>query len=558
MFEAGKDSLFFYCKGILGMADMTEDLHFDYCRFLEGKPPHRPWTRAMVSMFRGGLKSSIGTIGYTAHCSTYWPALHGLDHVTKLVEQRAENAELNHFDPIADLFRHSAQADFLWWLYGDYGPDEDMRRLPENFTGWNSSQIMFRRTNQLLAPTITYGGITSRYEGFHGNLILGDDLEGADSDKSVVPTDDAYRFVEKRAVPLLIDPSRDRILIIGTPHGDNPLVHRMKRKEERVRKKHNVRVWEIYWKPLLDGNDQSIWPQRFPPGVIAGLKMSPELWDTQYMLRRRMTGLAVFDMTKVRESFYQWEARNQLIGYRHKEWDVDKLDEFGYPTFVPEFRTIAVSSLRIFMHCDPKHKDRITDRKQPSQAAILLAGVAPDGHVFVLETWVGDCGLEEYAEKVYWYYRKWKPIRVTMEAIGAQTWFWDYARLLEKGKYMEVFSLPRNGEVDILPKLSNRLIEAEKKNERKEEWIISQLEPWFSFGHLHCHSSQENLLSQIESFPDPLGYLDLLDCLSQGPSLWPKGYPDSGELRERMREAYLHSMQRSDDDVVGYVRPWVM
>jgi hypothetical protein len=556
LFVLGQDCLWSYCTAILGMPDLTDDLHWDLCQWGQGRDPYKPWTRGLLSMFRGSLKSSIMNEGYVSHCSIYYPVLHGFDHSTKLIEQKADNAFRNHFYPIQYLFQYSSRADFLFWLYGDYGPDKDMRRIPEGFVGWNTDQIDFIRSDAFSLPSITYGGLTSAFEGWHGNLVVGDDLEGADSDKSEVPSSEAWHFVTKVATPLLQRPDRDRILIVGTPHGDNPVVWRVRDWEEKNVKKGKQSVYSIHWKEILDENDKSRWPERFTDGVIAGLKMNPEMWDTQYMLRRRRSGIAIFDMGVIRDNFYRWEARGKLIGYNHREWNIEQLDDGGYPTFTSEFRTISVGSLRTFLHCDPKHRDRTTDRKQPSQAALLVAGVAPDGHVFALETWVGDCGLEQFAEKVFWYYRKWRPWRVTMEAIGAQTWFWDYARLLEKGKYRQIMSLPRNGEVDALPKLTRRLLEAEKKSERKEEWIISQLESWFNFRTLHLHESQENLLSQCESFPDPLGYLDLLDCLSQGPPVWPKGYKSAQELMDRLKVENLHALTNPVDDITGYVRPW--
>ena len=153
MFEAGKQSLFFYCKGLLGFSDMTEELHWDYCEFLE-----RPSLRKLIFVFRGGLKSSIGNIGFTTHRSLYIP-----DHATKLVESSSENAKKNHFMPIFELFAHSTRADFFWWLWGDYGDDtrldetgapldQDMRRIPEGFRGTNSEQIDFIRRGGLALP----------------------------------------------------------------------------------------------------------------------------------------------------------------------------------------------------------------------------------------------------------------------------------------------------------------------------------------------------------------------------------------------------------------------
>ncbi len=548
LFDAGRDNLFFYCKGILGFEDMTTDLHWDLCEFLSSD-----WKRAMLCAFRGSLKSSIGNIGFVTHESLYIP-----NHSTKLVEQKEDNAKINHFRPIIHLFKESARGDFLYWLYGpDGGEDEkDMQRIPEGFKGWTKSELNLIQTDPLMPPAITYGGIESAYEGWHGNLVLSDDLEGADSDKSEVSSEDAYRFISKVAPPLLRNPAEDRILDIGTPHGDNPHVYRIKRFEDKL-KKEGKHVWDIWWKEVIDSEGLSRWPERFTPGVLEGLKLNKELWDTQYMLRIRKMGVGIFDMESVRQGFYTMSGRG-VFRYLHREWDIDDLDEWGYPTPKEEYRNASLKGMRFYELCDPKHKDRITDAKKPSEAAICVVGVAPDGHVFVVYTWADDVGLEKFAEKVFWVYRKFKPMKVSMEAIGAQTWFWDYAKLLQAGKYRNIMSLVQpDGAVSPLPPLTARLIEAERKiSLSKEEWIIGQLDSWFSFGVLHLHHSQEHLIDQCDRFPDSTHPQDLLDCLSQFPSIVPKTYPSRQETLERQRKDLLLKTIRDEDDIVGYQVPW--
>ena len=488
-FYEGQQNLFMFCKGILGFKDMVPDLHGSLCSFLMSD-----WNRALICAFRGSLKSSIATIGFTVHQSLYVP-----NHATKLVEQKEDNAKINHFRPILALFRESQRSDFLYWLYGpEGGPDEDdMKRLPENFKGWTKSEINIdwgKQRDALMPPAITYGGIESAYEGYHGHTILMDDLEGADSDKSEVTSEDAYRFVTKVAPPLLVNPMLNRLMVVGTPHGENPVVWRLKNFEEKLKEK-GKHVWNIWWEPVIDSEGKSRWPERFAPAVLEGLKLNRELWDTQYMLRRRTTGLGLFDTDAIRANFYTTTDSKKLLRYKHREWDISELDKDGYPTAKEEYRNVSLDSLRFYQLCDPKHRDRRTDARQPSEAAIVVVGVSHDGHIFVVATWSDDCGLEKFAEKVYLIYRKWRPMKVAFEAIGAQTWFWDYARLLQRNKYHSIMSLPQlDGKIYPMPPLTARLVETDKStSQSKHEWIIGQLDSWFSFGVLHLHESQEHL-----------------------------------------------------------------
>jgi hypothetical protein len=551
-YEAGEKNLFVFCKGILGFKDLEPELHGELCVLLMSE-----WRRCLICAFRGSFKSSIATIGFGIHQALYVP-----NHSIKLVEQKEDNAKINRFRPIVDIFRKSSRSDFLYWLYGPEGSEEEdhMKRIPENFKGWTKSEIIIdwgQMQDPMMPPAITYGGIESAYEGYHGHLILMDDLEGADSDKSEVTSEDAWRFATKVAPPLLIDQARDRLMVVGTPHGDNPIVHRIKEFEQNLQSK-GKHVWDIWWKPVIDSEGKSVFPVRFPPAVLEGLKLNQELWDTQYMLRKRVSGIGVFDMESVRANMYSTVEGKNLLRYKHREWDINDLDDDGYPKPKVEIRYVSLKSLRFYELCDPKHRDRVTDAKQPSEAAIAVIGVSHDGHVFVVATWADNCGLEKFAEKVYLIYRKWRPMKVSMEAIGAQTWFWDYARLLQKNKYQDIMSLPQpDKKIYPLPPLTARLKEAEKStSQSKHEWIIGQLDSWFSFGVLHLHESQEHLLNQVERFPDKSHPEDILDALAQFPTLIPKGYTSKQQQLEMKRRERLTSTLRDEDDIVGYSTPW--
>lgn len=548
-FEAGKEHLYTYCKGLLGFPDMTEQLHWELCEFLMEKT----WLKALIAAFRGSLKSSIATVGFST-----WLALYVVNHSTRLVEQKEESAKINHFRPIVETFRKSDRADFLYWLYGEHGSESerDMMRIPDNFKGWTKTEINMIQTDPLRPPALTYCGIESAQEGYHGNLILMDDLEGADAEKSEVSSEDAYRFVTVTSPPLLRDLSVDRQLVVGTPHGENPVVWRIRDFEDKMNKE-GEHIWHIFWKEVLDSEGESRWPERFTPGVIAGLKINPRLWDTQYMLRRRVSGIGIFDMDAIKRAMYTVEP-GKMLRYIHREWDISDLDDFGYPRLKEEWRNVSMKSLRYYELCDPKHRERTSSPKRASEAAIVVIGVAPDGHVFVISTWSDKVGLERYAEKVYLQYRKYRPLKVAFEAIGAQHWFWDYARLLERGKYRSIMSLVQgDGKIYPLPKLTSRLVEAERKTSlSKEEWIIGQLDSWFSFGVVHLHDSQEHLLGQCSAFPDPVMPMDVLDALSQFPAIIPKSYPTADDILASKQIDLKKKLIRSDDDIVGYIRPW--
>lgn len=547
--QLGRKDLYFFVKGILGFSDLSEDFHWELSRFVmrgfdprllgelraEGVDPGARWNRGMVCTWRGSLKSSIANIALIAHQSVYVK-----NHSTLLIEQRSDNARINHFQPISDLFRNSRQADFLQWLYRD--------RLPEGFSGWTTEQIAFLSDDPLAPPSLRYGGIDSAYEGVHVNLIVVDDPEGADAEKGDAPNQESYRLVMRRCPPLLINPDRDRILLIATPHGPDPIVHRVREKA--------AKVFAIFWREVVDSQGASRWPERFTPQVLATLKIDKELWDKQYLLLKQSGEQSLFDSELIERHCFDWAARNQLISYPVEEFNPESLDDKGYPEVLRTRSTISVDACRLYMHCDPKHKDRGETLTRPSEAAIAVVAVSPDFHVFPIDLWSDEVGLERFAEKVFYLYRKWSPSMVTMEFVGAQSWFRDYARVLERDKYKTLLSLPRLGRPSLpLPRLTQRLVAAEKTNETKEVYIVAQLQSWLHSGRLHLHKEHDHLLAQVSRFPDPTSLKDLLDCLAQGPSVWraPVAYHPLHELRGRKR---LLDLIQMPDPVTGYQRPW--
>jgi hypothetical protein len=548
LYQLGRRDLFFFVKGILGFQDLSDEFHWELSRFImrgfdprlleelraEGVDSGDRWNRGMVCTWRGSLKSSVANIGLISHQSVYVKG-----HSTLLIEQRSDNAKVNHFQPISDLFRNSRQADFLQWLYQD--------RIPEGFAGWTSEQIAFISDDPLTGPSLRYGGIDSAYEGIHVNLIVIDDPEGADAEKGDAPNAESYRLVMRRTPPLLIHPDRDRILLIATPHGPDPVVHKVREKASSA--------FAIFWKEVVDSSGRPRWPERFTERTLATLRLDRELWDKQYMLLKSSSEISLFDITRVREHLYEWAARNQLVSYPIEEYDTSKLDEHGYPSVTRRRGTIALDACRIYMHCDPKHKDR-GEANRPSQAAIVVTAVSPDFHVFVVETWADEVGLEKYAEKVFFLYRKWAPVAVTMEFVGAQSWFRDYAKVLESQKYKRIMSLPLYGRAALpLPRLTARLVEAEKTNQTKETYIVAQLQSWFHTGRLHLRSDLEHLLAQVERFPESTALKDLLDALAQGPPVWraPVEYHPLNEMRRRKR---VLDLVQAADPITGYQRPW--
>ena len=211
--DRGEKSFFFFCKGLLGMADLAK-MHRELCDDLQGLGDWgTKWNLGVVCAFRASLKSSIATIGYPL-----WKGLYVKNHATRIIGSSFDNAKTNFLEKAQAFFRESDRADLLRWIFED--------RLPQGFDGWTESQLIFVRDDPFALPAITIKGVNADQEGAHVDLVVLDDPEGAEAQRSMAVQIDARRAVAA-APPLLINPGVGQILSVLTPHGIDPLAYRL-------------------------------------------------------------------------------------------------------------------------------------------------------------------------------------------------------------------------------------------------------------------------------------------------------------------------------------------
>lgn len=513
----GERSLAFFVTTILGWNYFSpergrslwrDDLQGDLCRFLEARAPYRPWNRAVVCAFRGLGKSTITTQAYPLQRTLY-----GKNRSFKIIGNSSENVKVNHFLPMVNLFRYSERADWLQWLYQE--------RIPPGFDGWNSEQIIWV-SDPKAPPAITYWGVESKMESYHGDGIILDDLEGADANRSNVNSDMAFGVYE-RAVPLLADPAFGQILSVGTPHGREPYVHKM-----RDRKDH-----QVWWREILDEKGECRDPARYPPAVIDSLRTDRRLWNQQYMLRKDTGGDTPFDMDAYQRSLWRWHpTETRKVLYPGFDFEEKKSDDLGVRVPKAIERVADLREMLFFLHMDPKHRtvsQRRTTQTKADHAATVV-GVAPDLHVFLVDYWAGDCTVDEYLRRCFRFYCLYAASTVTFEAVGAQLWLVDIMKRLETENPQ--YAKPKTyGSImpEIhLPRMSARMVEAEKVNQAKDHLYRERLTPWVNLGLFHgpAGAKGEKFRYQLEHVLEDGVEKDLLDCVVQGPGK----HPDTGKI----------------------------
>lgn len=553
----GRQSLFYFTTAILGLnladkqgkSQLIAD-HGDLCSFLEGRRPHHPWNMAMVAAFRGFGKSVITTQAYPL-----WRGVYCDGHSAKIISNSYQNAKVNHFQKMLNLWISSSRSDYLQWLYQE--------RLPTGFEGWNQEQIAFLSSNPQSAPSITYWGIESKFEGWHGDLIILDDPEGADADTSKVANQFAWDKYQS-VIPLLAEPARGQVLIVLTPHGSRPMAWRIRDQEkgwqsEADNGRHRT-GFRIFWRALLNEQGKSRWPQRFPDDYVQGFLSKTDIFAQQYMLWRRVGRQTLFDMDQVSKSFYEFTApgpaqdqKMKLIRYPAYKFDPDKLSEQGHVLPEPEIVHVSLRSLRYYLHFDPIHKEESArrsamSRQRPAYPAISVIGVAPDSHCFLVDYWIGNEGKDEdlgkQAMKLFHFYRMWTPYRVTWESIGAQHWLKSFIESMERQsldwgrpRSTGMLSPPR-----YLARLSSVLVASADEKQSKEQVYRETLSPWVNLGILHFRKDQVQPLRQLEYALDESEAVDLLDSLAQGPAVWKPPITEEMERGISGREKFVRAM----------------
>lgn len=553
--ERGRRSFAYFLTSICGLTAEDPDTgeptlgayHYDMCSFLEGRPPHFPYNRAVICAFRGGTKS------VTVMMYILWRCLYIVNLSALILSNSSDNARDLHFLPLINILTSSRRAEYIRWLY--------QHRFPPNMAGTTTEHLILIRTDPLAEVTISYAGMESKLEGKHPSILWIDDPEGADAEKkkSTIPNEASYQLWQ-RVQFLPRYPVKAQIILTATPWGKKPLVWRLRDLINWQSEADNATSSiKFFWRPIRK-NGKSLWPERFPDYLIDEMLKDP-LARTQLLLERSQGDSGFFDMAAVTESFYQWLSPDKTaIVYKGYKFDLDKLTDQGFVKPELTESVVKMRQLRFFIHFDPLHRtDEIRRHSvtstRPAKAGIVVVGVGPDAHAFVIDDWAEDADLYAQATELFRLYRMYCPSLVTFESIGAQVWLLSFVKSMEDQNPMwaRPMSAGLFGEKPTrIPKLSLRLKEADKTTQSKE-WLFREgLSPWLNHGALHLRSDQRGLYTELEAVLNENLAVDRVDCLAQGPSVWKPGMADTLAREWQARRQYVDSFVKKVGGAISH------
>lgn len=348
--------------------------------------------------------------------------------------------------------------------------------IPKNFnkTTWSDKEIVVPRSARHKESTITATGVGSTIASRHFDHLKLDDLIGEKAIKSPTVMKEAIRWLDY-SFGLLQDSYTSRIDLTGTHWGVQDVY---------THAEQNLGFVVFKRKPIIMGKDG---PEPLLPSVISLerlitiMKNNPFQYATQY----------ANDPYDAADNDFraEWLRYYKVL----PDGDLEYVDDFGSP------RRVRFDTLECYAHVDISLGESATSH----YSSVVVVGVTPDGLLFILEAWkrrVDPLGL---IEKMFEVQDRYWPKKFTVEAVAYQKAliFFTEREARLRGMYLNIEPwYPGRG--------------AGNKHAR----IRNTLQPYFNTGRFLIRENMFDFVDEFLSFNHT--HPDILDALSQGPSVW--------------------------------------
>lgn len=456
-----RESLYFFCKAVLGFKDFTVAIHRPASEFIQDKRK-----RKLFMLPRSFFKSYNATIGYTM-----WLIIQkddgmdfrGANERILIGNASAKNAE-QFLSKIKAVFERNTLFQFL---FPELIPD-----FTSKSTVWNVESVIVPRSIDYPEPTISTIGVGGNVVGRHFTRIILDDLindQHAISPELMRKAIDWYKYTES----LLEISAQHELLVIGTRWAFNDLYSYIEENEGEYSPS-NPLGFIKHIRHAIE-NDQPIFPERFPFAELARLraKLGDYMFSCLYLNDPRQPGVNDFDRNWLR--YYKFGEKGQLV--------------------LDDGRSI-----------DPLTMDRIliidiatSVRKDADFSAIVCVGVDPALRVFMLEAWHARVQTKTLLEQIFKFAARWRTRAAYYEDSATQ-------KLIELS--IQQYAKETGQHINILP--------VKAGNKQSKEQRIRLIQPYFEKGLVYIRESHTDFATEYSDFP--LGkHDDLLDAFAYFP-----------------------------------------
>ena len=467
--------LYFFCKNVLGFKDMVPELHGELCAFLESGE-----LRKLVLIPRGGLKSSICSIGYVIWRLCRDPNLR-IAVISSTQPKASKMMGLTR-----DMFQKESTTPMMRALYPDRLVDAKYTRK----NPWNNDHILLPRTaTHLQEYSLHAFSVNGSVSGYHFDMIVFDDLIDEKTANSEAEMSQAVNFF-KNHEPLYHNPGTGEGLVIGTRYGIYDLYQFIIDDLPDYKVFYRSCVRDIVTHEpsysLDDDAAEPIWPERFTMEVLRGIKKKMGDWyfSCNYFLKPVTEENCPFVESDLR--FYELDSDGQATLLKFKN-----------------LMTTNPMELDRIMIVDPASSRE--DSGHACDSAIVVVGKHHSGKFYVLEAFGEKVNPDQLIDQMFALNKKWTPRCCYLEDIafqGSLIYMKDNAQYKHRQQFCRIEPIHPG---------------ARAKDDR-----ILGLEPYIKNHQLYVRRDQKKLLHQLTHFQKGHKFQvkDILDALAYAPMVW--------------------------------------
>lgn len=254
--EAGKKSLFFLARGILGFGDLDKSIHKPVCDTLQDYKAH---SKSIIILPRDWFKSTLGSIAYPI-----WRAIND-PNVRGLIVQNSHSNACKKLQAIKQIFEKN---QLFRALYADILPDSSCR--------WSSECLTVKRSGAHPEGTFEAAGTGTAVTSRHYDFIIEDDTVAPEKDalKGMIQQPTQLEIEKaigwhKVAMPLQLHPTKSHRIVIGTRWAERDLIGWIIKNEPnykiitRKARENGKVVWERFDAETLKAIEHILGPYMF-------------------------------------------------------------------------------------------------------------------------------------------------------------------------------------------------------------------------------------------------------------------------------------------------------
>lgn len=430
-----------FVKGCLGKAKLTDGFHKPLCETVVTPPA----PKQLILVPRGFYKTTICSVAYPI-----WLLLRDPD-TTILLASATVTLGQHVLREIKAVFERNA-------LFRDVFRD----RVPEDFTKtkWSETEIVIPRPTDGKEPSIQVIGVGGTIVGQHFRVALFDDLINEKHESS---PDEMQKVIDwhEYAMSLLVEPAKDRELVVGTRWAFSDLYSRLIEQGQ----------FALYERAAIE-NDQPTFPEQFPLADLREIekRQGPYKFTSLYLNKPTDPARQVFRPEWAPEVPWSESLRDEV-----RDWTVYAL-------------------------VDPA----LSDKRDGSHTGYVLAAVGPGYRTVLLA-----------GEK-----HRWTVGDLIARVFADADRFPDFVVGVEMVSLAKALKYPLDQEMSRRGKFL-RLTVLQPDTRLSKEMRIRALQPYFANLLFRFVSGAcDGVLRDIRDFPFGDGKYDALDALSYLPHLW--------------------------------------